>query len=109
MTDQEIAEIWSRMKVGYPESILSKPNVMEIVRRTFPRLVLLFTSILLSRSLSRCDADLVLRNIFRILEQDHGVVKLTPRDLLMAYSMSTTGTGTESTMSLNQKLLGFSR
>ena len=47
---------------------------------------------------------MVLRNIFRILEQDHGVVKLTPRDLLMAYSMSTTGTGTESfkTMSLDK-------
>ena len=39
MTDQEIVELWSKMKVGYPESILSRPNVMEIVRRTFPRLV----------------------------------------------------------------------
>ena len=37
MTDQEIVEVWSRMKVGYPESILSRPNIMEIVRRTFPR------------------------------------------------------------------------
>ena len=42
--------------------------------------------------LSRCDADLILRNIFRILDQDNGV-RISPRDLLMAYSMSTTGTG----------------
>ena len=40
MTDQEVIEIWSKMKVGHghPEGILSRPNVMEIVRRTFPRL-----------------------------------------------------------------------
>ena len=37
LTDLEIVELWSSFKVGFPEGKLSKPQIMEVVRRVFPR------------------------------------------------------------------------
>ena len=37
LTDLEIVELWSHFKVGFPEGKLSKPQIMEVVRRVFPR------------------------------------------------------------------------
>ena len=37
LTDKEIVELWSTFKVGFPEGKLSKPQIMEVVRKVFPR------------------------------------------------------------------------
>ena len=75
LTDKEIVELWSTFKVGFPEGKLSKPQIMEVVRKVFPR----------------CDADIVLRNIFRALDADNSG-KISPRDLMLTFTMAMTGT-----------------
>ena len=47
LTDLEIVELWSSFKVGFPEGKLSKPQIMEVVRRVFPRSDVMDISLLL--------------------------------------------------------------
>lgn len=39
----------------------------------------------------RCDADIVLRNIFRALDTNNSG-KISPRDLMLTFTMAMTGT-----------------
>ena len=116
LTDLEIVELWSSFKVGFPEGKLSKPQIMEVVRRVFPRSDVLDTSLLLkylkihihlylylhniciSVYLCRCDADIVLRNVFRVFDQDQGSGKINPRDLLLAFTMAMSGSSEMATL-----------
>ena len=82
LTDKEIVELWSTFKVGFPEGKLSKPQIMEVVRKVFPR----------------CDADIVLRNIFRALDSSNSG-KISPRDLMLTFTMAMTGTSERETFS----------
>ena len=109
LTDLEIVELWSSFKVGFPEGKLSKPQIMEVVRRVFPRSDVLDISSLLKylhpsrfvyiyNCISRCDADIVLRNVFRVFDQDQGSGKINPRDLLLAFTMAMSGSSEMATL-----------
>ena len=43
---------------------------------------------------SRCDADVVINNIFKVFDSEH-TGKVVAQELLMAFSMSMKGTGNE--------------
>ena len=48
--------------------------------------------------ISRCDADIVLRNVFRVFDQDQGSGKINPRDLLLAFTMAMSGSSEMATL-----------
>ena len=37
LTDMEIVELWNSFKVGFPEGQVTKPQIIEIVRKVFPK------------------------------------------------------------------------
>ena len=60
----------------FPEGHLSRPQMMDVVRRVFPK----------------CDADVVINNIFKVFDSNNSG-KVVAQELLMAFSMSMKGTG----------------
>ena len=84
-------ELWSTFKVGFPEGKLSKPQIMEVVRKVFPRYFFKTGAHPLIKPPLRCDADIVLRNIFRALDTNNSG-KISPRDLMLTFTMAMTGT-----------------
>ena len=93
LTDKEIVELWSTFKVGFPEGKLSKPQIMEVVRKVFPRYISSSEALMITKTSAevRCDADIVLRNIFRALDTNNSG-KISPRDLMLTFTMAMTGT-----------------
>ena len=67
---------------------------MEVVRKVFPRYLLLLSEykLFLLMYFRRCDADIVLKNVFRVFDQGKTKIdKIDPRDLMLAFTMAMSG------------------
>lgn len=73
-TDLEIMTLWNSFRIDFPEGKISRPQLMDVVRRVFPK----------------CDADVVINNIFKVFDCSNSG-KVVPQELLMAFSMSMKG------------------
>jgi len=74
-TDLEIMTLWNSFRIDFPEGQITEPGLNEVVKRVFPK----------------CDADVVINNIFKVFDSEH-TGKVVAQELLLAFSMSMKGT-----------------
>ena len=85
--------LWNSFRIDFPEGKISEPQLMDVVKRVFPKyLKIILCSYFLF--LFRCDADVVINNIFKAFDSEQ-TGKVVAQELLMCFSMSMKGTGAD--------------
>ena len=92
-TELDIMTLWNSFRIDFPEGKISEPQLMDVVKRVFPKYKSIYILYqFLHLTFSRCDADVVINNIFKAFDSEQ-TGKVVAQELLMCFSMSMKGSG----------------